>query len=116
MKDPVYEYDFGTRFVPKFEKYPLDQPFNWYLQEYMDKAELNETVFKNYIKDLSPFEPYPEPEKYPLLDVNIVKPKWYKYELESMRKRRHQYSLIPFKYSSPIKKIKEEINNLPYQQ
>ena len=29
MKEPVYEFDFGPRFVPKFEKYPIDQVFNW---------------------------------------------------------------------------------------
>ncbi len=29
MKEPVYEFDFGPRFIPKFEKYPIDQIFNW---------------------------------------------------------------------------------------
>ena len=29
MKEPVYQFDFGPRFIPKFEKYPIDQVFNW---------------------------------------------------------------------------------------
>lgn len=29
MEEPVYEFDFGPRFLPEFEKYPKDQPFNW---------------------------------------------------------------------------------------
>ncbi len=29
MKEPVYEFDQGPRFVPQFEKYPKEQVFNW---------------------------------------------------------------------------------------
>jgi hypothetical protein len=64
---------------------------------------------------LDPFEPYPEPAKYPILDVDRVNPKWYKYELESFRQRKHEYSLIPYKYSHKNQKIRELIQNLPYQ-
>jgi hypothetical protein len=116
MKDPVYEFDFGPRFVPPKEKYPKDQAFNWYLQDYVDKKDLNEEIMKDYLKQLSPFESYPEPAKYPILDLHVVKPRWYKYEQESYRKRRHQYSMIPFKYFSPNKKLEESIKQLPYQQ
>lgn len=29
MEEPIYEFDFGARFVPQFEKYPRGQVFNW---------------------------------------------------------------------------------------
>jgi len=29
IEEPVYEFDFGPRFIPKFEKYPKGQVFNW---------------------------------------------------------------------------------------
>jgi hypothetical protein len=30
MKEPVYEFQFESKFLPKFEKYPRDEPaFNW---------------------------------------------------------------------------------------
>jgi len=47
-----------------------------YLQAYMDRKEISEDVMKKYLKDLSPFETYPEPAKYPILDVEHVRPKW----------------------------------------
>ena len=29
-KEPIYEFDFETKFIPLLEKYPRDQPpFNW---------------------------------------------------------------------------------------
>lgn len=34
---------------------------------------------KKYFKELSPFESYPEQAKYPILDIEHVKPKWYIY-------------------------------------
>jgi hypothetical protein len=30
LKEPVYEFDFEKKFLPVFEKYPKNQPFNWY--------------------------------------------------------------------------------------
>jgi hypothetical protein len=42
----------------------------------MDRKEISEDVMKKYLKDLSPFETYPEPAKYPILDVEHVRPKW----------------------------------------
>ena len=47
-----------------------------YLQAYMDRKKINEDVMKKYLKELSPFESYPEPAKYPILDVEHVRPKW----------------------------------------
>jgi hypothetical protein len=76
-------------------------------------------LIKDYLKELTPFEPYPEPEKYPLLDLkNGTKPRWYFYEQDSIRKRKHQYSIIPYKYSknAHLNKTKELIKNMPYQQ
>lgn len=117
LKEPVYEFEFETKFLPKMEKYPKDiQPFNWYLQDYMDKKELNEQVMKDYLKLLSPFAPYPEPAKYPLIDLKRPSHRWYKFETENIRKRKHQYSQIPFKYFSPTNSIREQIKNLPFQQ
>ncbi len=29
LKEPVYEFDFEKKFLPAFEKYPKNQPFNW---------------------------------------------------------------------------------------
>ena len=82
----------------------------------MDKKDVNERVIKKYLKNASPFEPIDEPAKYPILDVDIVRPMWYKYELESYRKRNHEYSIIPNKYSHQLKQIKQSLKNLPYQQ
>ena len=86
------------------------------MQDYTDKKQLNEEVMKDYLKNLSPFEYYPKPSKYPLLDIDKVKPRWYKYEAESQRKRKHQYSIIPYKHSSIDEKFEEKIKSLPYQQ
>lgn len=117
MKEPVYEFQFEDRFLPRFEKYPENQPFNWYLQEYMDKKDLNEQVLKSYLKELSPFESYPEPAKYKLLRPSKrTNPRWYKYEQESRILRKHQYSMIPFEHYSPREdKLNEYINSLPFQ-
>lgn len=31
MKEPIYEFKFDSKFIPKFEKYPrFEPPFNWY--------------------------------------------------------------------------------------
>jgi hypothetical protein len=84
--------------------------------DYMDKKEINENVMKEYLKEISPFEAYPEPEKYPLIDIGRVKPRWYKYEMIYNRSRKQQYSIVPFKYSSPHRKVNNFIKNLPYQQ
>lgn len=87
-----------------------------YLQDYTDKKEINEQVMKEYLKQLTPFEYYPEPAKYPLIDLGRVKPRWYKMEEINRRKRRMQYNIIPFKYASPLNKFNSFIKNLPYQQ
>lgn len=89
-----------------------------YFQDYMDKKDLNESVMKDYLKELSPFEGRPEPAKYPLADLKPVRPRWYKYELINKRKRRCQYSIIPFKHPapSPKEKLDRFIQSLPYQQ
>ena len=88
------------------------------MQDYTDRKILNEFVMKEYLKELSPFEAYPEPEKYPLMDTKYIQPRWYRYETDNMRKRKHQYSIIPYKYSksSQINKANELIKNLPFQQ
>lgn len=114
-KEPVYEFDHGPKFIPKFEKYPTGQAFTWYFQEYTDRKEVNERIMKNYLKDVNPFEPYQEGAKYPILDVGIVRPRWYKYELENERKRKNEWNLVPFKYSHKNEKKIEFLKNLPYQ-
>lgn len=119
LQEPVYEFEFESRFVPRAEKYPRDEPpFNWYYQDQMDKKELNEHVMKDYLKELSPFEsPRPEPAKYPLVDIDrALKPRWYRYELTDKRKRRLQYSIIPFKHVDRNDRLKTFVQNLPYQQ
>jgi hypothetical protein len=85
----------------------------------MDKKKLNENVLKAYIKDLSPFEAYPEPAKYKMLGVNTrTNPRWYKYEQDSLIQRKHHYAQIPYKSTAPVqaKKVNEFLQNLPYQQ
>lgn len=82
----------------------------------MDKKDLNENVVKDYLKEINPFDARPEPAKFPLVDVGIVRPRWYKYELINKRKRRLQYSIIPFKYATPSNKLENFVKNLPYQQ
>lgn len=83
----------------------------------MDKKDMNEVVMKDYLKELSPFENYPEPAKYPLIDIGRpTRHKWYKYEIINQRKRRLQYNIIPHKYASPLEKLKSFAQNLPYQQ
>ena len=117
MKEPVYDFKLEDKFLPKFEKNPIDQPFNWYLHEYTDKKVINEHVLKTYLKDLSPFEAYPDPAKYKLLGVTHTKPRWLKIETENMVRRKQQYSMIPFKHASiSAKKVEEFIQCLPYQQ
>ncbi|CAF0747875.1 unnamed protein product [Brachionus calyciflorus] len=117
LKEPVYEFNFESKFLPRFEKYPKNpQPFNWYLQEYTDKKELNEHVVKDYMKLVDPFRPHPEPAKYPLIDLKRNGPRWYKFEMENLRKRSQQFKQIPFEYFSPTIKIQQQIQNLPYQQ
>jgi len=81
----------------------------------MDKKLINEQVMKQYLKDLNPFESHPEPTKYPLIDMKNFKPRWYKYEVQNIRTRKHQYKDIPFKYSKNVKKINEYVSSLPYQ-
>ena len=88
-----------------------------YLQDYMDKKETNEHILKEYLKELTPFEYYSEPAKYPLINLaKFKKPRWYKFEEINRRKRRVQYHIIPFKYTSPFDKFNNLIKNLPYQQ
>jgi hypothetical protein len=84
----------------------------------MDKKTLNEQIIKDYLKELSPLEAYPEPEKYPSMDTKYIQPRWFRYETDSFRQRKHQYHIIPYKYSKngSINKTKELLKNLPYQQ
>lgn len=115
MKEPVYEFDHGPRFIPKFEKFPRGQAFNWYLQEYHDRKDINEYVMKDYLKAVSPFEADLAPAKYPILDVKTIKPRWLKYEIENRRQRKQEWNLVPFEYSHEMKKKRNLIENLPYQ-
>lgn len=116
IKEPVYAFDHGPRFIPKFEKFAHGQAFNWYLSEYNDRKEINEYIIKDYLRELSPFEAYPTPAKYPVLDVKQIKPRWYKYEIENKRLRDHEWNIVPFKYSHRIDKKLESLKHLPYQQ
>lgn len=86
-----------------------------YLQEYNDRKEINEHVMKDYLKGISPFAGHPEPAKYPSLDLQIVKPRWFKYELENKRLRKHEWNIAPYKYSHGLEKKKESLKHLPYQ-
>ena len=92
--------------------------FKRYLDEYKDIKQTNEEVMKEYIKQLSPFEPYPEESKFAKADLKPEqKPRWYRYELKNMVSRKHQYSMIPFKYSREARhqKIMDHLASLPYQ-
>jgi hypothetical protein len=115
MNEPVYEFDHGPKFVPKFEKFAHGQAFNWYLQEYNDRKDIQEHVMKDYLKEISPFAPYPTPAKYPILDLQVVKPRWFKYEMENKRQRAHEWNIAPYKYSHCLEKKKDQIKHLPYQ-
>ena len=115
MKEPVYEFDYGPRFIPKFEKFARGQAFNWYFQEYNDRKEITEHVMKDYLKGISPFSAYPPPAKYPILDLKVIKPRWFKYELENKRQREQEWNIAPYKYSHDLDKKKEQLKQLPYQ-
>jgi hypothetical protein len=82
----------------------------------MDKKDISEQVVKKYLKEIEPFEPYPDPAKYRMLGIKHTNPRWYKYELENAIQRKHQYSIVPFKKASPSEvKTAEFIKNLPFQ-
>jgi hypothetical protein len=89
-----------------------------YLREYTDKKEIGEIVMKKYLKELSPFEPYPEPAKYKMLSKKKgIQPRWMRFEIDSERLRKHEFSMIPYAYADPTQsKVEEFIQNLPYQQ
>jgi hypothetical protein len=117
MKEPVYEYDFGKRFVPLQEKYPKQQVFNWYLEDYQDKKDVNEFLLKSYLKELSPFDDYPKELEYPLIESlrtfrNI--PNWYKFELHDIKMRKNKWSLVPYKYSAKATQLQSKPLSLPY--
>lgn len=82
----------------------------------MDNKEINETVLKKYLKEMSPFELQPKQAKYPLLDLKNIRPKWYKNELIDFRNRRNQYSIAPFTFTPVYNKSNEIVYNLPYQK
>lgn len=118
LREPVYNLVQEPRFLPKYEKYPDNQPFNWYLDEYKDIKQTNEEVIKEYIRELSPFEPYPDESKFAKADLKPdLKPRWYRFELKNVVSRKNQYSMIPFKYSREArhKKIMDHLASLPYQ-
>jgi len=48
MNEPVYEFDHGPKFVPRFEKFAHGQAFNWYLQEYNDRKDIQEPRWFKY--------------------------------------------------------------------
>jgi hypothetical protein len=117
MKEPVYEFDFGKRFVPLQEKYPKQQVFNWYLENYQDKKDINEFVLKTYLKELSPFEDYPKELEYPLIEsTRSIRnmPKWYRFELENKKMREHKWSIVPFKHSATATQLMSKPFSLPY--
>ncbi len=118
MKEPVYEFDFGKRFVPIQEKYPKQQVFNWYLEDYQDKKDIAEFVMKKYLPELSPFDDYPKELEYPLIEsanaTNKRVPRWFGYELNHMKMREHRWSLVPFKYSAKATQLLKKPFSLPY--
>jgi hypothetical protein len=71
---------------------------------------------KNYLKEIDPFKPYPEPAKYRMLGIKPTNPRWYKYELENAALRKYQHSIIPFQKPGVSElETKEFIKNLPFQ-
>lgn len=116
MQEPSYEFDFGDKFVPSFEKYPENMPFNWYLEDYKDTKSINEGILKEYLKQLSPFESRPQPLEFPLIEKTDQKkhPRWYRHEFKAYRLRENKWSLIPFKYSSLTMLELSKIKSLPY--
>jgi hypothetical protein len=96
----------------------VDQPFNWYHQDYQDIKDVNERILQQYLPQVCPFKGRPTASKYPYVDIYTrqTKPRWNKYEQELFRRRKNQYSLIPFKYSNMHDEIENDLKNLPYQQ
>jgi hypothetical protein len=116
MPEPSYEYDFGKRFIPVREKYPVRQVFNWYIEDYKDIKEINEEVMKEYLKQISPFEEYPEQLKYPGVEPRPESvPRWYNYEFEDIKYRRQKWDIVPYKFSSLKIQDSKYLKSLPYQ-
>jgi hypothetical protein len=116
LREPSYEYDFGEQFVPSFEKYPENMPFNWYLEDYKDTKTLKEEILKDYLKQVSPFEGRPKTLEFPLIEKMDRKkyPRWYRHEYNGYRMRDNKWSQIPFKYSSQTMLELSKIKSLPY--
>lgn len=116
LQEPSYEYEFGDQFVPSYEKFPENMPFNWYLEDYKDSKTLKEEVLKDYLKQVSPFEGRPKPLEYPLIERIDRKKyhRWYRLELNAYRTRENKWSQIPFKYSSQTMLELSKIKSLPY--
>jgi hypothetical protein len=117
MKEPSYEFNAGPKFISKQEKYYNLAPFNWYLQQYQDKKQVNEEIMRDYLKELSPFEKHPKALEYPLIEpIDGKIHRWFKYEYDEYRLRESRYSIIPFKHhSAKLNKIKV-LKSLPYQE
>ena len=116
MPEPSYEYDFGKRFIPIREKYPVRQVFNWYIEDYKDIKKINEEVMKDYLKQVSPFEDYPEQLKYVGVEpppTNV--PRWYTFEFEDIKHRRQKWDIVSFKFSSLKIRESKYLKSLPYQ-
>lgn len=116
MPEPRYEYDFGKRFIPAREKFPVRQVFNWYIEDYKDIKEINEEVLNDYMKETSPFEDYPEPLIYPGVEpAPKNSPKWYRFEYKDKMFRRQKWDIVPFKYSSEKLAGIKYFKSLPFQ-
>ncbi|CAF0913965.1 unnamed protein product [Didymodactylos carnosus] len=97
MKEPHYEFDFEARHLPPQEFSVEYKPFNWYLDQYRDRKDVNEEVIKHYLEVTCPFNGYPKISKY-LVAVPNEKwfPDWYKYERVRYHKRQGKWAMMPF--------------------
>lgn len=60
LKQPIYEYDFPENILKEQVHYPIKQPFNLYLDRYMDPKDVNQRFL---VEKLSKTHPFKGPEK-----------------------------------------------------
>lgn len=86
MKHPVFEYDFPKPYLRDQEWFPLQKPFNLYMDKYRDPLQVNKEYLARKLAKTHPFDgpeaPLRFPNAHPVRDV----PSWLRTEIKKDRR------------------------------
>lgn len=80
MKEPIYEYDFPEHILQEQKHFPIKQPFNLYLDRYMDPKDVNKRFVVDKLSKTHPFNGPEKPLQFPNAHDMRHLPSWVQTE------------------------------------